>query len=326
MIGLIIKTLNTIPVIPAQTIEDYRRYLAVNYPQLTLGDMEQVLNQLINQTLDNYLTEFTVEYRQQLKEFLLEGVLSLQPFAIFASDVLKAGLKLAHRSPEFYKEIASWTGQFEFPGLNRETVVNYILQHNELSTQPDSSRYLTPAQENAPTQAVLSDDSPTVLYSAVDTFQPELAEETEDCPKPLELTVGFKNPYCTIEETRVSQPIPVEPRDFYLKLVTRFETVEKTMRLYFRKNWGKYRKSAIAVLLVMLTLGACLWLFNNRTRAKENLAQPGQPQLATKSKMSLSMTKQQAAALRVPQQSQQPVAITDRFRYRQRRILLSLGT
>lgn len=299
MIKSIIKTLNTIPVIPAQTLEEYRQYLTVNYPQLTSGDMERVLEQVINQTLDNYLIQFSVEYRRQLKELLLESLMGIQPFAVYASDILKAGLKLAYQSPEFYNEIAAWIGQFEFADISRETAVNYILHHNELSNQPVGSPYSVLGQENTPSQGVMPEDSPTVLFSAVDPKQWATAVEPEKCQNPLGFTAGFDNPYCIDDETMEKES--ADSGDFYLNLVTRFESIEKMLKLYFRKNRVKYGKSAIAVLMIILTLGACLWLFNNHTRAKENLEAPALPLKAP-----LAGTNPVTATVQTPKHNQPP--------------------
>lgn len=264
MIGLIIKTLNTIPIVSALQMAEYRQYLATNYPQLTFQDRERVLSQLVNEIIDNYLSQFSPEFRQPLKDILFENGPALERFTIYASDIFKAGLKLADQTPAFIKEIATWTGQFEFSQSSREAVVAYLLQQKAapvpaetpLTSRPDGAASLEPTRTPALNIAVPAQG------------------------KPVELpTVDF-NPYvCPTEEQEVIDQ--GASGDYYQQLVAWFEMGEKFLQRYLSKL-AKDKKTAVSAGLALLLLATCLWLVNHKARGKEL------PAMALQTKPSIS--------------------------------------
>jgi 3D (Asp-Asp-Asp) domain-containing protein len=184
MIGLIIKTLNSIAIVSVKNIVDLKHCLMSNYPDLDSNSMQQYVVEFISNTLDSCLSYFSAEYRQPLRQIVLNNARKLNFFEVYASDILKAGLQLANDCPAFKREIANWVGGFPVDNLAKEAVVNYILNHCQYKTKPGnqqlkSKRPLSGNSQPRPAVAFQSDPYASTVAIKLDgeKFQPVKTEE-----------------------------------------------------------------------------------------------------------------------------------------------------
>jgi 3D (Asp-Asp-Asp) domain-containing protein len=281
MIGLIIKTLNSIPIVSIKNIVDLKHYLVSNYPDLDAGTMQEFVVEFISKTIDSCLTYFSTQYRQPLRQLVLDNARKINVFEVYASDILKAGLQLGSEFPAFQREIANWVGEFQVDNLAKEAVVNYILNCCQSKLKPGIKPGMVlssakPLPHSAP--VLQTDPHAQTVVMKLNHIQPKSAKEE---PQFME---KWYNPYIGQEssddegrEATAAKGGSEAGRFAKLALWWR-----KRRKLLMQKlhNSTKNRNICIAAVIFLFLVISFPRLINSKTKEKSNLPVAGKLKIA----------------------------------------------
>jgi 3D (Asp-Asp-Asp) domain-containing protein len=315
MIGLIIKTLNSIPIVSVKNIVDLKHYLVINYPDLDSSTMQQFVVEFISKTIDSCLGYFSSEYRQPLRQIVLDNARKLNIFEVYASDILKAGLQLGSEFPAFQREIANWVGEFQVDVFAKEAVVKYILNHCQGKAKPDN-KPLMPARALAgqprpnPALDFQTDPHAQTLAFKPDNSQPDPAmEETQS-------TAMWFNPYVDQESVGSDERKAATERGVADSSGCNLKKYEKLLKLKLR-SLAKKRNVCIAAMILLVLLIGCPWVINLKTKMKQSVPVAGKLKVVTEQiarsrsglnhALSQALNVCKAAPLNPPLQAKDPV-------------------
>jgi 3D (Asp-Asp-Asp) domain-containing protein len=257
MIGLIMKTLNSIPIVSVKNIVDLKHYLVNNYPDLDAVTTQQYVAEFISKTIDSCLTYFSVEYRQPLRKLVLDNARKVNVFEVYASDILKAGLQLGNEDRVFQREIANWAGEFPVDNLTKETVVGYIMNHcrGKESMGPVSGRVLPVQPQIRPARGFEADPhAPTVALRLNNDQTEPVREET------AQLISKWYNPYLgedddESEEREISAGNGTMGRGIVGILAAKLQRFQKMLVKKFHSLTKNRNLCIAAVIFLFLLIG-----------------------------------------------------------------------
>jgi 3D (Asp-Asp-Asp) domain-containing protein len=278
MIELIMKTLNSIPIVSVKNIVDLKHYLAANYPELDAGTLQQFVVEFIGKTLDSCLSYFSAECRLPLRQLILNNTRKINIFEVYASDILKAALQLSSEYPTLRREIANWAGEFQVDAVAKETVVNYILNHchgkaklGNLSLRPEGKGL--PLQSQLREQSLRlerkglpqhSPPAPTSMFQADPYAQTVVLKLAPAQPKPsmeeIQLATKWINPYVNPESSDSKRHTPAKKRKYRSAGHNSFAAwFKKYQKLFIQKlrNLIKTRNMCIAAVVLFILLVGC---------------------------------------------------------------------